>query len=92
MPSIYPYRKTIRNEYLGLSKVIRAMNALELQWLVEAQIEKWDDQEARKRQQKQKEAEREENRRQAVNSKWQVGCHYKSLCCIGLWPIMAGRL
>ncbi len=43
MPSQYPYRETVRNKYLGLSKVIRAMTAQELDWLVEAQLAKWRD-------------------------------------------------
>jgi restriction system protein len=58
MPSQYPYRTTIRNEYLGVSKVVRAMTATELEWLMEAQLAKWDEQESRKRQQQIKEAER----------------------------------
>ena len=47
MPSQYPYRQTIRNEYLGVSKVIRAMTAHELAWLIEVQPEKWAEQERR---------------------------------------------
>src|SRR5262245_38422091 len=58
MPSRYPYQVTIRNEYLGVSKVIRAMTRQELNWLVEAQLAKWREQAHRKRQQKEKEAER----------------------------------
>jgi len=72
MPSQYPYRATVRNEYLGLSKVIRAMSADELDWLVEAQLAKWSEQETRKRQQKQKETEREAARQHAENLKWQA--------------------
>jgi restriction system protein len=49
MPSRYPFQTTIRNEYLGVSKTIRAMSAQELTWLVHAQEQKWRDQEARKR-------------------------------------------
>jgi hypothetical protein len=49
MPSQYPYHETIRNEYLGVSKVIRAMTLQELEWLVEAQLAKWREQEDRKR-------------------------------------------
>jgi restriction system protein len=72
MPSQYPYRQTIRNEYLGVSKVIRAMTSRELDWLVEAQLAKWREQEARKRQQRQKEADREAARQHAENLKWQA--------------------
>src|SRR5262249_33726360 len=58
MPSRYPYQTTIRNEYLGTSKVIRATSPDELEWLIESQISKWQEQEARKRQQRQKEMQR----------------------------------
>ena len=58
MPSRYPYQRTIRNEALGASKVIRAMTRNELDWLVEAQLDKWDEQEKRKKQQRQREAQR----------------------------------
>jgi restriction system protein len=58
MPSRYPYQITIRNDYLGVSKVIRAMTREELNWLVEAQLAKWSEQVRRKHQQKEKEAER----------------------------------
>lgn len=50
MASQYPYRQTIQNEYLAKSKVIRAMTFDEFQWKVRAQLEKWDEEEARKRQ------------------------------------------
>jgi hypothetical protein len=69
MPSQYPYRQTVRNEYLGVSKVIRAMTSRELDWLVEAQLVKWREQEARKRQQRQKEANHETARQYAENLK-----------------------
>jgi hypothetical protein len=69
MPSQYPYRQTIHNEYLGVSKVIRAMTSDELDWLVEAQIEKWCDQETRKRRQRRTEAERKAASQQAENLK-----------------------
>jgi len=72
MPSKYPYRRTLRNEYLGVSKVICAMTLHELDWLVEAQLAKWRDQEARKRQQQQKEADREAARQHAENLKSQA--------------------
>jgi hypothetical protein len=72
MPSLYPYRRTVRNEYLGVSKVIRAMTMHELDWLVEAQLEKWREQEDRKRQQRQKEADREAAREHAWNLKSQA--------------------
>ncbi len=58
MPSRYPYQATIRNEALGVSKVIRAMSRSELDWLAEAQIAKWGEQEDRKYQQQQKDAQR----------------------------------
>jgi hypothetical protein len=50
MPTTYPYRTTIRNEYLGVSKVIRAMTSQELDWLVESQLAKWAVQEEKRRQ------------------------------------------
>src|SRR4051812_39255276 len=72
MPSQYPYRQTIRNNYLGVSKVIRATTRGELDWLVEVQHAKWREQENRKRQQSQKAAEREATRRHADNLKAQA--------------------
>ena len=48
MPSQYPYQQTLRNKYLGVSKVIHAMTLPELDWLVEAQYAKWRDQQTRK--------------------------------------------
>src|SRR5262245_16957353 len=72
MPSQYPYRQTIRNEYLGVSKVIRAMTLHELAWLMEAQHAKWREQEARKQQQRQKEVFREAARQHAENLKGQA--------------------
>jgi restriction system protein len=72
MPSQYPYRQMVRNDYLGVSKVIRAMTLHELDWLVEAQRAKWREQEDRKRQQRQKEADREAARQHAENLKWQA--------------------
>jgi restriction system protein len=71
MPSQYPYRRTIRNEYLGVSKVIRAMTLLELDWLVE-ELARWREQEARKRQQKQKQADREAALQHADNLRSQA--------------------
>jgi hypothetical protein len=71
MPSQYPYRTTVRNEYLGVSKVIRAMTRHELHWLKKAQLSKWSEQETRRRQQRQKEAEREAARQNAENLKKQ---------------------
>jgi restriction system protein len=65
MPSQYPYRTTIRNEYLGVSKIIKAMTRNELEWLIECQHAKWNEQEKRKRQQRQKEADRKRSQRQA---------------------------
>jgi restriction system protein len=52
MPSRYPFQETVRNPYLGVSKIIKAMTPWELDWLVEKQIAKWDAQESKKRQQK----------------------------------------
>jgi restriction system protein len=72
MPSQYPYRTTVRNEYLGVSKVIRAMSRDELHWLAEAQLAKWAEQETRRRQTKQKEAVRREAREHAENLKAQA--------------------
>src|SRR5437763_1358159 len=72
MPSQYPYRQTIRNEYLGVSKVIRAMTLHELRWLVEAQLAKWAEQEARRRQSQRKEAQRLAARQHAENLKAQA--------------------
>src|SRR5262245_31224995 len=72
MPSQYPYRQTVRNEYLGVSKVVRAMTIHELDWLVQAQLVKWREQEARKRQQRQNEAYRAAARQHAENLKWQA--------------------
>jgi restriction system protein len=57
---------------LGVSKVIRAMSADELYWLVEAQLSKWSEQETRKRQQKQKEVAREAVKQHAENLKWKA--------------------
>ena len=72
MSSQYPYRKTLHNEYLGVSKVIRAMTSHELDWLVEAQTAKWRDQESRRRQQRKKEAERKTARKHSENLKGQA--------------------
>ena len=71
MPSQYPYRLTIRNEYLGVSKAT-AMTRNELDWLVEAQHAKWAEQEARLRQAHQKESDRHAARQHAENLKWQA--------------------
>ena len=72
MPSQYPYRKTLHNEYLGVRKVIRAMTLHELDWLVEAQTAKWRDQESRRRQQRRKEAERKTVRQHTEGLKGQA--------------------
>ena len=72
MPSQYPYRKTLHNEYLGVRKVIRAMTLHELDWLVEAQTAKWRDQELRRRQQRRKEAERKTVRQHTEGLKGQA--------------------
>ena len=58
MASQYPWRATIRNEYLGVSKVVRAMTPQELQWITQVQLQKWSDQESRKRALKSREADR----------------------------------
>jgi restriction system protein len=72
MPSQYPYRRTIRNNYLGVNKVIKAMTAAELDWLVEVQLAKWKEQESRKRQKDQQAHDREAARRHAENLKEQA--------------------
>ena len=62
MPSRYQYHQSVRERApLGVSKVIRAMTAGgKLNWLVEAtNYGKWADREARERQQRQKESERQ---------------------------------
>lgn len=69
MPSQYPYRAVVRNEYLGASKIIRAMSQNELQWLAEAQLSKWAEQENRKRQQTEKNSEREAARQHVESLK-----------------------
>jgi restriction system protein len=72
MPSQYPYRTTIRNEFLGVQKVIRAMTRDELEWLVAEQFRKWHDQAERKREQKRKKVEREARTRTAEGMKSQA--------------------
>jgi restriction system protein len=72
MPSQYPYRITIQNEYLGASRVVRAMSRGDLEFQVTSQLYKWNEQEQRKRTQKQKEAQRESARQHAVNLKLQA--------------------
>jgi restriction system protein len=72
MPSIYPYWETIRNEYLGVSKVIKAMTLWELNWLMDAQLAKWKDQERKKREQVQKEALRKSAQEALGNLKAQA--------------------
>ena len=72
MPSRYPYWQTIRNEYLGVSKVVRAMTGGELDWLVGEQRRKWAQQEARRRQARRREADRDAARRHAENLKQQA--------------------
>lgn len=65
MPSRYPYVTTIRNEYLGVSKVIRAMSEHELDWLSQAQLAKWQEQEQKKKQQRRIVANREAAKQEA---------------------------
>ena len=72
MPSQYLYRETIRNEYLGVSKTIRAMTRNEFEWLARAQLAKWDEQETRRRQAQQKNAEREVARHDVESTKSQA--------------------
>jgi restriction system protein len=72
MSSMYPYHVTVRNQYLGVSKIIRAMTENELQWLIDTQRAKWDEQEKRKREQKQKEAEREAAQRETESLRAQA--------------------
>ncbi len=69
MPSQYPYRVTIRNDYLKSTKVIRAMTQGELHWLVEDQHAKWAAQESQKRQREQDRAAREANKQLVENLK-----------------------
>ncbi len=49
MPAVYPYRTTIRNNYLGLSKEICGRTRDEFDWRVKNQLVKWDAQEKKKR-------------------------------------------
>lgn len=72
MPSQYPFRTTIRDDDLGVQKVIRAMNPSELEWLVEEQYRKWNEQLKRKRDRERKEAERRKNRREIEDMKDQA--------------------
>jgi restriction system protein len=72
MPSRYPYQVTVRNAYLGVSKVIRATTPAELDWLAQAQITKWAEQEERKRQKQQKEAERATAKHEAESLRLQA--------------------
>ncbi len=72
MPSQYPYRTTIRNEFLGVQKVIRAMTRDELEWLVAEQFRKWHDQAERKREQQRKKVEREVRTRTTESMKSQA--------------------
>jgi restriction system protein len=57
---------------LGVSKVIRAMTLSELEWLMEAQLSKWREQEKRQRQQRQQAAERLAAKQHAENLKCQA--------------------
>jgi restriction system protein len=59
MPSRYPFQTIVRNEYLGVSKVIRAMTVWDLDWLADAQLAKWNEQENRRRDLEQKRVQRE---------------------------------
>jgi uncharacterized membrane protein YqiK len=72
MPTQYPYRQTVRNEYLGVSKVIRATSAEELDWLMKLQFSLWREQESRKQLRQQKEREREAAKQHAENLKCQA--------------------
>jgi restriction system protein len=65
MPSQYPYRRTIQNDYLGKSRVVKAMSLAELNWQVNAQQEKWDEEEARIREKERDKAAREDLKAQA---------------------------
>jgi hypothetical protein len=49
MPAIYPYRTTIRNEYLGVSKEVCGWTRDEFDWRVKNQLVKWAAQEQKKR-------------------------------------------
>jgi restriction system protein len=55
-----------------VNKVIRAMTSNELDWLAQAQLSKWAEQEARKKQQQQKELERTTALKMIENRKWQA--------------------
>jgi restriction system protein len=58
---MYPYSVTISNDYLGVIKVVKARTKWDLNWLADAQLRKWAEQERKKRQQ----AEKEELRKSA---------------------------
>ncbi len=45
MPTSYPYRTTIRNEYLGVSKEVCGRTHDEFDWRVRNQLAKWRAQE-----------------------------------------------
>ena len=72
MPRRYLYERILYNNYLRVSKVIRATSQDELDLLTQMQIARWRELELRKRQQQQKEAEREAARRQVENLKRQA--------------------
>jgi restriction system protein len=59
----------VRNDYLGVTKVIRAMTRGELEWLAEAQLDKWAEQERRTRARRAKERERASARQEAETLK-----------------------
>lgn len=72
MASAYYYKQVVRNEYLGKRRVVRATNSAELDWLVEAQIAKWCEEERRTRQRRAKEAQRRTDREHTDNLKGQA--------------------
>src|SRR5580658_8819857 len=69
MPSRYLYRTVIRNDYLRVSKVIRAMTENELRLVATSQISRWASQEQKSRLQKRKAEERETAKQQLEDLK-----------------------
>jgi restriction system protein len=55
---MYPYWETIRNEYLGVSKTIKARTLADLNWLIEVQVLKWREQARKKREREEKQEQR----------------------------------
>jgi restriction system protein len=72
MPTQYPYRETIFNEYLGVSKVIRAMTQIELNWMINAQYAKWKEMEYKKKRAEEKQSERNQTIKNVEQQKTQA--------------------